>query len=237
MKNFLLSVVCFLASMWQGFAQIPVDAIVNKMKLFENDEVLAIRTNLEATFEEVQKNNSWKAYDSIFKDEPNSAIWLKFEIENNASDSLQIYYFSVHDFISIYQKQGNAFKTYRNGNLVPLYDRSNKNEFYATELKLSPLQKSVVYVRQNSTKQRSENRISELFSKKSYLELAYNYTNSENKSIAFVFFYIISLITVLVFGLVFWLRLRQRLYAYYLGYLFFQIIYAFTVLQITSATV
>lgn len=134
MKNFLLIVLLFLASMWQGAAQIPVDSIVDKMKLFNNNEVLAMRTNLETTFKEVQNNNSWKKYDSIFLNEPNSAIWLKFEVENNASDSLKIYYFSIHDFITIYQKKDNGFKTYRNGFLVPLYDRSNKIEFYGTEL-------------------------------------------------------------------------------------------------------
>ena len=237
MKNFLLIVLLFLASMWQGAAQIPVDSIVDKMKLFNNNEVLAMRTNLETTFKEVQNNNSWKKYDSIFLNEPNSAIWLKFEVENNASDSLKIYYFSIHDFITIYQKKDNGFKTYRNGFLVPLYDRSNKIEFYGTELKFAPYEKSLIYIRQNSVKPRNGNKTSELFSKEHYLELAYNYTNSENKSIAFVFLYIISLITIFVFGLVFWLRLRQKLYIYYLGYLFFQIIYAFSILRATSATV
>lgn len=236
MKNSLLIVLLFLASMWHGFAQIPVDSIVDKMILFNNDRVLAIRTNLETTFKEVQNNNSWKKYDSIFINEPNSAIWLKFEIKNNASDSLQIYYGSIHDYVTIYQKKGNGFKTCRNGNLVPLYDRSNKNEYYATELELAPFQKSIIYIRQNSLKIKSENKTSELFSRKNYLELAYRYTNSNNKSIAFIFFYINSLITIFVFGLVFWLRLRQKLYIYYLGYLFFQIIYAFAVLRNTSAT-
>lgn len=148
MKKYLLIVALFLVNMWQSFAPIPVDSIISKMQLFNNGEVPAIRTHLEATFKEVLKNNSWKTYDSIFKNEPNSAIWLKFEIENNTSDSFRVYYFSVHDFITIYQKEDSTFKTYRKGNLVPLYNQSNKNEFYATELKFKPLQKSVIYVRE-----------------------------------------------------------------------------------------
>ena len=237
MKNSLLIVLTFLAGLWQVSAQILGDSIIDKVQLFNNPEVLAIRTNLETTFEEVQKNNSWKKYDSLFKNEPNMAIWLKFEVENNTKDTLQFYYYSAHDFTSIYQQIGNEFKTYENGYRVPLYDRSNKNEFYATELKLLSSQKSLIYVRMSSTNKINPNRAASLFSKVSYLDFTYNYSKSQQKTIAFFFFYIISLVTIFIFGLVFWMRLRQKLYSYYLGYLFFQLIYVFTILRTTSATV
>jgi hypothetical protein len=169
MKNSLLIILFFLAGLWQFSAQITTDSLVSKIQLLYNPEVLALRTKLETTFQEVQKENTWKNYDSNFKNEPESAIWLKFEVENDAKDTLPIYYFSIHDFTAIYQEKDNGFKKYKNGNLVPLYNRSNKNEFYVTELKLAPFQKSVIYVRQNSIKKISENRTSALFSKKNYL--------------------------------------------------------------------
>jgi sensor histidine kinase YesM len=237
MKKSLLIALIFWAGLWQVSAQIAGDSIIEKVQLFNNPQVLAIRTSLETTFEEIQKEGSWKKYDSINENEPDTAIWLKFEVENSEKDSLQFYLFSVHDFTDVYQQIGNKFKTYKNGNLVPLYNRSNKNEFYAIELKLPPAQKSLIYVRLNSTKKIKTNQTIALFSKEHYLEFVYNYSNSERKSIAFFYFYIISLLTIFIFGLVFWLRLSQKLYAYYLGYLFFQLVYAFTALRSTSATV
>lgn len=237
MKNSLLIVLTFLAGLWQVSAQIDGDSIIGELNLLNNPEVLAIRTNLETTFGEVQNENNWKKYDSLIENETDSAIWLKFEVENNRNDTLQFYCFSVHDFNSIYQKNSTGFKTFKNGNLVPLYERSNKDQFYVTELNLLPSQKSLFYLRFNSIKKLKAKETTGLFSKESYLDLDYRYSKSERKSIAFFFFYIISLLTIFIFGLVFWMRLRQKLYSYYLGYLFFQIIFAFTTLRPTSATV
>ncbi len=237
MKNFLFIILVFWAGLWQLSAQIAGDSINEKVQLFNNPEVLAIRTSLETTFQEVQKEGSWQTYDSIFYNEPSTAIWLKFEVENNRKDSLQFYLFSVHDFTTTHQQIGNKFKTYTNGYRVPLYERINKNEFYATEIKLLPFQKSLIYVRINSIKKIKITKVPELFSKVTYLEFAYKYSKSERESIAFIYFYIISLFTIFIFGLVFWMRLREKLYSYYLGYLFFQLIYAFTALRATAATV
>ena len=76
-----------------------------------------------------------------------------------------------------------------------------------------------------------------LFSGSSYLEVSQNdYTNQTN-SIAFVYFYIVSLFTIIIFAFVFWLKLTEKLYLYYLGYLVFQLVYGFTVLERTQAPI
>ncbi len=51
----------------------------------------------------------------------------------------------------------------------------------------------------------------------------------------FISFYIVSLFTIFIFALAVGFRLRENLYYYYIGYLFFQIVYGFLVLQKTSA--
>lgn len=57
----------------------------------------------------------------------------------------------------------------------------------------------------------------------------------QTNSIAFIYFYIISILTIIVFAVVFLFRLRENLYLYYLGYLFFQLIYGFLSLRDTAA--
>jgi len=237
MKNSLLIVLLLLASVWQGSAQIVGDSIIGKVSLFNNPEVQAIRTSFETLFEEVQKESDWKQYDSHYENEANTAIWLKFEIENTSKDTQDTYYFSAHDYTYIYQLINGEFKMYKNGNLVPLYERINKNEFYFTQLKLTPFQKSLFYIRLSSDRNKMQNSHTLLYSKEEYFKQIYVQSKYDAKSVAFIFFYIITLITIFVFGLVFWLRLHQKLYVYYLGYIFFQIIYAFTVLRGTTATV
>lgn len=57
----------------------------------------------------------------------------------------------------------------------------------------------------------------------------------QTNAIAFIYFYIASILTIFVFALVFLFRLRENLYLYYLGYLFFQLIYGFLALRDTAA--
>lgn len=64
---------------------------------------------------------------------------------------------------------------------------------------------------------------------------AQNEDKSEMNTIAFLYFYIITMITILVFAIIFWFLLKENLYLYYLGYLFFQLIYGFLVLADTAA--
>src|SRR5690606_17636774 len=76
-----------------------------------------------------------------------------------------------------------------------------------------------------------------LFSEKGYWQVSRQLHNDQVKSIVFIYFYIFSLVTVFIFALVLWLRVRGKVYFYYLGYLFFLIVYGFVVLRKTLAPV
>lgn len=236
MKKSFLIVFIVLGNLWQLSAQIAADSIVGELKLLNNSEVKAQRTSLQATFEEVQNTPEWKPYDANYENEPETAIWLKFELENRSNDTLPIYCFTAHDYASVYQQAGTDFKTFKNGYLVPLHKRSNKREFYITELVLPPSQKSQVFIRVHSTKKIKNGNVA-LFTKAYYLEFANNYIESEKHPVAFMVFYILSLFTIFLFGVVFWLRTRHSLYAYYLAYIFFQLVFAFAALRGTTVSV
>ena len=173
MKKSFLIIFIVLGNLWQLSAQIAADSIVGELKLLNNSEVKAQRTSLQATFEEVQNTPDWKPYDANYENEPETAIWLKFELENRSNDTLPIYCFTAHDYAYVYQQVGTDFKTFKNGNLVPLYKRSNKREFYITELVLPPSQKSQVFIRVNSTRKIKNGNVA-LFTKAYYLEFANN---------------------------------------------------------------
>ncbi|HPE84053.1 MAG TPA: histidine kinase [Aequorivita sp.] len=236
MKKSFLIVFIVLGNLWQLSAQIAADSIVGELKLINNPEVKALRTSLQATFKEVQNTARWEPYDANYENEPKTAIWLKLELENRSNDTLPIYCFTAHDYANVYQQTGTIFKTFKNGNLVPLYKRSNKREFYITELVLPPSQKSQVFIRIHSIKKIKNGNVA-LFTKAYYLEFAKNYIESEKHSVAFMVFYLLSLFTIFLFGVVFWLRTHQKLYAYYLAYIFFQIVFAFAVLRSTTLSV
>lgn len=76
-----------------------------------------------------------------------------------------------------------------------------------------------------------------IHSETSYWEFSRNVYQSQSKSIGFIYFYIVSIFTILAFSLVFWLRLSGKLYLYYLGYLLFQLVYGFLILRYTLAPI
>ena len=231
-KSFLIIFLVF-GNLWQFSAQIAADSIVGELQLINNPEVKALRTSLRTSFEEVRNTVEWEPYDADSENEPETALWVTFELENRSNDTLPVYCFTAHDYASVYQQAGTDFKTFKNGYLVPLHKRSNKREFYITELVLPPSQKSQVFIRVHSTKKIKNGNVA-LFTKAYYLEFANNYIESEKHQVAFMVFYILSLFTIFLFGLVFWLRTRHNLYAYYLAYIFFQLVFAFDSLRKTT---
>src|SRR5690606_37830809 len=103
-------------------------------------------------------------------------------------------------------------------------ERMNLPTSLFTALRLLPFQKSEVYVKLGANNAIAPN-IPEIYSQIKYLEFSSNNYHNQVIPIGIIYFYIISLITIFVFALVFWLRLLEKLYLYYLGYLLFQLVY------------
>lgn len=234
--HFLIS-FCFLAILSNTYGQIRLDPHVDKISLVSNPNVEALRTNAESSFEDIRSRGNWKPYDSTYVTEGKTAVWLKFEMENRSNDTLKNFLFSEEHFVITYQQNGSDFQISRNGDLFPPSQRTNKSEYWFTEIKLLPFQKSLIYIKLDSNQLNQAPNYPSLFSEIGYWEFSNNIQKEESNSIGFIYFYIISLISIFMYALVFWLQVGHRLYLYYLGYLFFQIVYGFEVLRTTSASV
>ncbi|WP_245574859.1 histidine kinase [Aequorivita capsosiphonis] len=211
------------------------DSINYNLALLNNKEVQALRTSPESTFEEIQKHTDWKSYNTNYTPTPESTIWLKFKIENQSRDTVHSFLYSRNHYTTIYQQKKSGFEKFKNGFYVPLSQRANKSINYFTPLSLAPNQQSELYVRLKVLQILGEQSVPALYSEKGYFKHLRSDYEYEKNAIAFISFYLISLITIMVFAVVFWFTLVKRLYVYYLGYLFFQLIYGFIVLGRTLA--
>lgn len=237
MRTPVLIALYFLASLTQINGQIVLDSVTSKFPLLNNAEVQSQIAGVETSFEEIRKSSSWKPYDSTNTSDPKTAVWLKFELENRSEDTIHKFIYSKNNYVTTYKQYGSDFKTSKNGNLFSLPERTNKSEYAFTKVTIAPFQKSLFYLRLNSNTVTLGSRHPMLYSEVDYWKVSRNIRKNQSKPIGFIYFYIIALITIFTFALVFWLRLRQKLYLYYLGYLFFQLIYGFQVLRTTSASV
>ncbi|WP_310992395.1 histidine kinase [Aequorivita marina] len=181
--------------------------------------------------------NSWKPYDSSFVDEPNVTIWLKFELENKSKDTIQSYFFIKNLSLTTYHQNVEGFKVSKNGARYSRSERSNKSEYNFTQITSLPFQKSFVYISLEKSNNNLGTYYPSLYSQIGYWQFSKHTRESESMSIGFLFIYIIALLTIFMFALVFWLKLRKKLYIYYLGYLFFQLVYGLEVLRATTSTI
>lgn len=237
MKSLLIITISLVASLTQLNGQVIVDSISNKLSLLNNKEVGVIRTNPETTFEEIQKEINWEAYDSTYATTPDTAIWLKFQIENQSKDTVLSYLFSKNYFNTLYQEEGRGFTKTLNGLYVPRPQRVIKTVDYILPLELLPFQKSQIYLQLRDKRLTFRFNYPSIYTEKVYFEHLQRDYQSQSNPLAFIYFYIISLITIMVFTLVFWVWFSKKLYFYYMGYLFFQIIYGFLVLRSTLAPI
>jgi len=237
MKKTLLLLFFFIVVIYSLPAQILADSITTTKALVNHSEVEALRISREVPYQDIKQNNQWQPYDSTYTTTKDLAVWLRFNLENTTEDTISTHIFTKDQYTDIYIKSELGTEHLKNGHLVSLSDRDNKTESYFTEIVLPPSQKSVCFIKLANDYYFSNPNPPILYSRINYLDFVYNALKSEAKSVGFIYFYLITLSCIFIFVLVFWMRLQQRLYFYYLGYLFFQIVYALLVLSSTSASV
>lgn len=237
MRIRVLIVLCFFAGLAPVHAQIAVDSLAFSLPLVKNEEVEVLRTDLETSFEGVQSQTGWLAYSPMDITSPESALWLKFEMVNRSSDTVHTYLYSLDHFTTIYQQGEEGYKKTENGLYVPLSRRPHKSDKNFTRISFAPLQKSQIYLRLNVHDLLPIPNVPTIYSESGYWKFSRDEYENQASSIVFIYFYLASLLTIIIFPAVFWLQLKNKLYLYYFGYLFFQLVYGFIVLRNTLAPI
>lgn len=218
-------------------SQILAGSISAAQPLVGSESVLALRSSMDANHEEVIKSALWSPYDSSYIADPETAIWLKFELQNNTADTVEIYFYSLAESVITYRQTSRGYIKKKNGPLFTPSERANKLQYAFTQLRLSPFEHSEVLVRLNRQNRLSRVSYPQLYSASGYWQKSVQIRTEQSRPIGFIYFYIISLITIISFSMVIWIRARGKLYFYYLGYLFFQLIYGLQVLRTTDAQI
>ena len=218
-------------------AQIKVDIIKEEISLVGNKNVEWLYADINIPFEKIKSEGVWKLYDDTYYSLPERSIWLKFELQNDSRDTVYSYLHCLDDYLEIYQRHHTTFERVKNGAFVPFSERDNQSDYFFTQLTTLPFQKTQVYIKSNTKIYRGQIKEHKLYSEIGYFHFKTVYAKEQKNSIAFIYFYIISLVTIFTFTLIFYLHVQKRLYFYYLGYLFFQLVYGLLVLRYTFAPV
>src|SRR5690606_21774962 len=224
MKKIAPVIIFLLAGLCSLSAQIRADSLPSRVDLVGHPEVQALRSSRDESLEKILKTDGWKAYDSSFATTPETAIWIKFPLENTTADTLTTYLFQSGFHMDLYLQNDGEFERFKNGYLVPLGERSEPKWYFFTTLELLPLQQYQCYIRITNDYKTGRSYMPILYSTPDYLDFMDKVRPKEAPSIAFIYTYIISLFCILVFAMSFWFRLRKRVDVYDLSYLFFHIL-------------
>jgi diguanylate cyclase (GGDEF)-like protein len=148
-------------------------------------------------------------------------VWFKIEIENNSENEDFVLYFteSIWSTLDLYMKQNSKWKVQKNGLDIPINEREITESSPAFNIHIASGNRSVYYIKGNTIA--SQIGEFQLYSKKEFFN-PNRITITEWYTIyAFVLFLFILL------NLYNLIMIKERIYAYYIMYVFIYIVFSF----------
>lgn len=236
MKKLILLFILFFACSKSLQAQIILDPTVKKTALLNHSNVEALLMASDKSIEDIQFEQTWKPYDSTFAPKRGIALWLKMSIQNPTSTEQELFLYSPERYVTIYYGEDAAFSILKNGNYQRLNNRSNKDQFYFTRIPFLAEKTSEVYIKFEDNRTSHIVLPATLHNKLGYYEVVKSKNDYDLPARTISLIYLTALISIFIFTLILWIKIRRPLYSIYLAYLFFQIIYAFIIIGYTLST-
>ena len=148
-------------------------------------------------------------------------IWFKLEIKNNSENEDFVLYFteSIWSTLDLYMKQNAKWKVQKNGLIIPINEREITDSSPAFNIYIASGNKTVFYIKGNTIA--SQIGEFQLYSKKEFFNPS-RITITEWYTIyAFILFIFILL------NLYNLIMIKERIYAYYIMYVFIYIVFSF----------
>jgi len=197
-----------------------------KDTLTDNFEFQYLKSEKSLDISEVQKLDFTKTSTNNFSlGYTKSQLWIKLNLKNNSNKSEFIITVDEHfyeDFnLYFFDKNDNKWVKKTNGLFVPIKNREIKTNKLATKIKILPKESKTFYV--------------ELKGKYAYFGKLLIYESNQfylNKQMTINIFYtyifgIVSIISI--FSLFLYIKLREKIYLFYLGYSFTYLIYTINI--------
>ena len=148
-------------------------------------------------------------------------VWFKIEIENNSTNEDFVLYFteSTWSTLDLYSKQDTQWKVNKNGLNVPVNERAITDSSPAFSIHIASQTKSVFYLKGNTIA--SQIGEFQLYSKKEFFN-PNRITITEWYTI-----YALVLFIFILLNLYNLIMIKERIYAYYIMYVFIYIVFSF----------
>lgn len=209
-----------------AFSQLKLGREKEVIPLAGNSQVSALYSSPDEGFDAILEKNFTEPYVQSLVPTPEKDVWLSFKVLNTDSFSNDYYVYSKSAYYTVYIQTDSGWHKQQNGYLLPLKKRDNKKRTFFLHIQLKQPETTQVYIRLQSGNYKRSVHTPEICTKTYYYEVLADEIEFNQPGTTFTLVYIAGLIMISFFVFILYVAVRQRLYAYYLFYLLFQLFYA-----------
>lgn len=208
------------------FGQLHIGKNKEAELLVGNNEVKALFSSRDVSFDVILKTEFQHTFDSTFIPVYDKDVWLQFTVINTDTFSNDYYVFSKEAYFNVYVLTDTGWQIQKNGFLQPLGKRDFKKNNFFIPLHLKPFKPVKVYIQLQSSNYNRSYHYPFLCNKMLYYELRFQESEYNQPGTTFTLIYLSGLVMISFFILILYISIRESVYIYYLFYLLFQILYA-----------
>lgn len=200
----------------------PEDEYIN---IRNRDEVKALFNRPKASFEEIAS----LPFDQYLKDSPRlkskQVIWVKFNLLNDDNRAQTLYVFSQTAYITAYI-QNDSLQVYRNGYLMSRENRDFKETDISIALSFNPFEEKEIILKLQGSRLYEDSVSLGVGNELDYYKFLKSRREFTQPAGYFSVFYFSALLIVFIYIIMIYLLNRERVYLYYMLYVFFQMLYS-----------
>lgn len=229
MYRFFIVLITFLLSL-TVYGQIEVRQTYAPIGLAGNNEVKALYTAPDKSFNEVRMMQFNRPYNTEDIQTLDSILWLKFSVTNKSIGSTDYYIFMDVPYATAYQFSEGQWQEFKSGYMQSFESLTDKKVRDYVSIQLFPYEETQIILKLERHRLTNKHSVPTIGGGKMLAEKQQQDAEYNHFSGAFSIVYITGLLIVMLFLFMLFASIRESTFVFYILYLNFQLIHAFTVL-------
>lgn len=223
-------VLLFLLLSLPVVGQLEVRQSFEPISLVNNSQVKALYTSPDRSFAEVRMMSFDRPYNSEDVQSVDSVLWLQFSVTNKSIGSTDYYIFMNVPYSTVHQFSAGEWQEFKSGYMLTYESLTDKKVRDYAAIQLMPYEETQIIIKLESHRLTNKHSLPKIGGVRSLAKKQQKDADYSHFSGAFSIVYITGLLIVMLFLFMLFASIRESTFVFYLLYLNFQLVHAFTVL-------
>lgn len=225
MKN-LKIIIFFFLGCFNLISQIQFEADEQYLDLIHNDEVKAYYANSEMDLESIRHVDFFQNISPSDLPKKGENLWIKFKLRNANPQSQKLFVHFDTPYITVYVEENDKYEAYQSGFLQPIKNMDYKETYSAVPMDFKPDEEKQVFLKIINSRIYERPLSLIVGNQLNYYQRMKNQEKYTETTGYFSVFYFSALLIVFIYIVMLYLLNRERVYLFYMIYVFFQMLYS-----------